>query len=71
MKYKDHNCPWRLFITPNIMGVWDIRTNLFEYSCYENVTRADHKQMTSKMVDDIIKNRLKDKLKINVKEAMS
>jgi hypothetical protein len=71
MKYKDHNCPWRLFVTPNIMGVWEIRINPFEYSYYKNITRADHKQMTSKMIDGIIKNWLKDNLKISIKEAMS
>jgi hypothetical protein len=56
MKYKDSNYPWRLFTTPNIMDVWDIRTNLLEHSYYESATRAYHNQMTMRIIIDIVKN---------------
>jgi hypothetical protein len=27
MKCKDYNCLWRMYVTPNIMDIWEIRTN--------------------------------------------
>jgi hypothetical protein len=32
MKYKDSNCPWRMYATPNITDIWEIRTNLLDHS---------------------------------------
>jgi hypothetical protein len=69
MKCKDLNCPWRLFATPNITGVWEIRTNPLEHSCCGSATRVDHNQMTVRIIADIIKNRLRKNLKMIVKEA--
>jgi hypothetical protein len=38
MKYKDSNCSWRMYTTPNITGIWEIKTNPLEHSlvwqCY-------------------------------------
>jgi MuDR family transposase len=68
MKCKDSNCPWGMYATPNIMGVWEIRTNLLEYSCFDSASRVDHSQMTSRMITDIVKNRLRDNLEMTVKK---
>jgi hypothetical protein len=38
-------------------------------SCFDSATRADHKQMTSRMIADIIKNRLRENLEITLKEV--
>jgi hypothetical protein len=46
MKYKDSNCSWRMYATPNITGIWEIKTNPLEHSCFGSATRADHSQMT-------------------------
>jgi hypothetical protein len=69
MKCKDSNCSWRMYATPNIMGIWEIKINLLRHSCFGSATRADHSQMTSRMIVDIIKNRLRDNLEMTVKEA--
>jgi MuDR family transposase len=39
MKCKDSNCSWRMYVTPNITGIWEIRTNLLEHSCFGSATR--------------------------------
>jgi hypothetical protein len=62
MKYKDSNCPWRMYVTSNITGIWDIRTNPLEYSCFGSATRADHSQLTSKLIKDIVQNQLRENL---------
>jgi MuDR family transposase len=41
-KCKDSNCPWRMYVTPNIIDIWEIRTNPLEHSCFGGATRADH-----------------------------
>jgi hypothetical protein len=69
MKCKDSNCIWRMYATPNITGIWEIRTNPLEHSYFGNATRADHSQMTSRMIANIIKNRLRENLKMTVKEV--
>jgi hypothetical protein len=71
MKYIDFNCPWRMYVTPNITGIWEIRTNPLEHSYFGSAIRADHSQMTSKIIADIIENRLRENLEMTVKEAMS
>jgi hypothetical protein len=67
MKYKDFNCPWRMYVTPNITGVWEIKINLLEHSCFGSAIRADHSQMTFRMIADIVKNRLKENLEMTIK----
>jgi hypothetical protein len=69
MKYKDSNCSWRLYVTPNIMNIWKIRTNSLKHSYFGSATRADHSQLTSRMIADIVNNRLRDNLEITVKKA--
>jgi hypothetical protein len=69
MKYKDCNCPWRIYVTPKITGIWEIITNPLEHSYFDSATRADHSQMTSRMVVDIVKNWLRDNLEMTVKEV--
>jgi hypothetical protein len=69
MKYKDPNCPWRLFVTPSIIGIWEIRINPLEHFYYGSATRTDHNQMTSRIISYIVKNRLSENLKMTVKEA--
>jgi hypothetical protein len=69
MKYKDSNCPWRMYATPNITSIWEIRSNSLEHSCFGSATRADYSQMTSRMIADIIKNRLRENLEMTVKEV--
>jgi hypothetical protein len=69
MKYKDSNCPWRMYVIPNIMGIWEIIINPLEHSCFSCVTRADHGQMTSRMIADIVKNQLRENLEMTAKEA--
>jgi hypothetical protein len=68
MKYKDSNCPWRMYVIPNITSIWEIKTNSLEHSCFGSATRADHSQMTSIMIADIIKNQPRDN-KMTVKEV--
>jgi hypothetical protein len=48
-----------------------IRTNLFKHSYFDSATRADHSRITSRIIADIIKNRLKEKLEMTVKETKS
>jgi hypothetical protein len=69
MKYKDSNCPWRMYATPNITSIWEIRSNSLEHFCFGSATRADYSQMTSRMIADIIKNRLRENLEMTVKEV--
>jgi hypothetical protein len=56
-----------MYATPNITGIWDIIINMLEHSCFGNATRADHSQMTFRMIADIVK--IRDNLKMTVKEA--
>jgi hypothetical protein len=56
MKYKDSNYSWRMYATPNITGIWEIRINPLEHSYFGSATRADHGQLTSKLIADIVKN---------------
>jgi MuDR family transposase len=67
MKCKDSNCPWRMYATPNITDIWEIRTNPLEHSYFGSATRAEYGQMTSRMIVDIVKNRLRDNLEMTVK----
>jgi hypothetical protein len=69
MKCKNSICLWRMYVTPNITGIWEIRINLLEHSYFGSATRADHTQMTFRMITDIVKNRLRDNLEMTVKEA--
>jgi hypothetical protein len=69
MKYKDFNCPWRMYVTPNITDIWEIKTNLLEHSYFGSATRADHNQLTSRLIADIVKNPLRENLEMTVKEA--
>jgi hypothetical protein len=68
MKYKDSNCPWRMYATPNITGIWEIRTNPLEHSYFGSATRADHSQLTSRLIVDIVQNRLRENLEMTVKK---
>jgi hypothetical protein len=58
-----------MYVTPNITDIWEIRTNLLEHSCFGSATKTNHSQMTSRMIADIIKNRLSDNLEMTVKEV--
>jgi hypothetical protein len=58
-----------MYATPNIKGIWKIRTNSLEHSYFDGATRADHSQMSSRMIADIVKNRLRHNLEMTVKEA--
>jgi hypothetical protein len=69
MKYKDSNCPWRMYAIPNITSIWEIRINPFEHSYFESATRADHSQMTFRMMINIVKNYLRENLEMTVKKA--
>jgi hypothetical protein len=51
------------------MGIWEIKTNSLEHFYFGSATRADHNQMTSKMIADIVKNQLRENLKMTVKET--
>jgi hypothetical protein len=66
MKCKDSNCQWRMYVTTNITGIWEIRINPLKHSCFGSSTRADHSQMTSRMIADIVKNRLRNNLEMTV-----
>jgi hypothetical protein len=69
MKYKDSNFPWRVHAIPNITDIWEIRTNLLEHSYFGSATRADHSQMTIRIIIYIVKNRLRNNLEMTAKEA--
>jgi hypothetical protein len=57
-----------MYVTPNITGIWEIRANLLEHSYFGSATRADHGQLISRMITDIVKNRLRDNLEMTVKK---
>jgi MuDR family transposase len=69
MKCKDSKCPWRMYATPNITDNWEIRTNPLEHSYFGSATTADHSQLTSRLIADIVQNRLRENLEMTVKEA--
>jgi hypothetical protein len=69
MKCKDSNCPRRMYVTPNITGIWEIKINLLEHSYFGSATRADHSQLTSRMIANIVKNRLRENLEMTAKEV--
>jgi hypothetical protein len=56
-----------MYVTPNITGILEIRTNLLEHSNFGNAIRADHIQITSRMIVDIVKNWLRENLEMTVK----
>jgi hypothetical protein len=58
-----------MYATPNIMSIWEIRTNPLEHSYFGSATRTDHSQLTSRLIADIVQNRLRDNLEMTVKEA--
>jgi hypothetical protein len=58
-----------MYATPNITGIWEIRTNHLEHSYFGSATKADHGQLTSITIADIVKNQLRENLEITVKEA--
>jgi hypothetical protein len=58
-----------MYITSNITGIWDIRINPLEHSYFGSATWANNSQMTSRMIADIVKNRLRENLEMTVKEA--
>jgi hypothetical protein len=69
MKYKDSNCPWKIYATPNTTGIWDIKTNPLDHSYFDSAIRADHSQMNNRMIANIIKNWLRENLEMTDKEA--
>jgi hypothetical protein len=69
MKYKDFNCSWRMYVTSNMMGIWEIKINSLEHSYFGSTIRADHNQMTSRMIEDIIKNKFRENLEMTVKKV--
>jgi hypothetical protein len=58
-----------MYAIPNIMSIWEIRINPLEHSYFESATRADHNQMTSRMIINIVKNHLRENLEMTVKKA--
>jgi hypothetical protein len=58
-----------MYSTPNITGTYEIKTNMLEHSYFGSAARADHSQITSRMIIDIIKNRLRENLEMTVKEV--
>jgi hypothetical protein len=58
-----------MYATSNIIDIWEIRINPLEHSYFDSTTRTDHSYMTSRMIADIIKNRLIENLEMTVKEA--
>jgi hypothetical protein len=60
-----------MYATPNITGIWEIKRNLLEHSYFGSATRTDHSQITSRMIVDIVKNRLRENLEMTVKEVRS
>jgi hypothetical protein len=59
-----------MYVTSNITDIWETRINSLEHSYFRSATNANHSQMTSRMIADIIKNRLRENLKMTVKEAI-
>jgi hypothetical protein len=58
-----------MYVTPNITGIWEIKTNSLEHSYFGSATRADHTQMTFRMIADIVKNQLRENLEMIIKEV--
>jgi hypothetical protein len=44
-------------------------TNSLEHSYFGSAIRADHSKMNSRVIADIVKNRLRENLEMTVKEA--
>jgi hypothetical protein len=60
-----------MYATPNIMDILEIKTNPLEHSCFGSATRADHSKITSRMIANIVKNRLRDNLEMTGKIFMT
>jgi hypothetical protein len=58
-----------MYATPNITGIWEIRINPLEHSYFGSATRADHSQLTSRLIVDIVQNQLRENLEMTVKET--
>jgi hypothetical protein len=58
-----------MYVTPNIMDIWEIITNLLKHSYFGSTTSADHSQLTFRMIADIVKNRLRENLEMIIKEV--
>jgi hypothetical protein len=69
MQCKDSNCPWWMYVTPNITGIWEIITNPLEHFYFGSPNRADHSQLTSRLLADIVQKQLRENLEMTVKEV--
>jgi hypothetical protein len=58
-----------MYATPNITNISKMKINPLEHSYFDSATRADLSQMTSKMISYIIKNQLRENLKMTVKKV--
>jgi hypothetical protein len=48
---KDQNCLWRLYVVCSMGSpFWIIKTNPYEHTCVQDITRSDHTQLTAKMI---------------------
>jgi MuDR family transposase len=67
MKCKDSNCPWRIYTTPNIKDIWEIRTNSLEHSYFDSATRANHKSIFTTLISPMYNGSIimSDPAKIN------
>jgi len=60
-------CPWRLYAKTTETGSWIIVTNPYEHSCYSIAAKVDSRQMTARMIAEIIKPGLIDDLEFTIK----
>jgi hypothetical protein len=52
---KNLNCPWRLYARVLATGTWEVSINLFQHTCYGHATRRNYRQMTFRIILDLIK----------------
>jgi hypothetical protein len=64
---RAEGCPWRVYAKTTETGNWTIATNPDEHNCYSIACKVDSRQLTARMIADIIKPGLKEDLEMSIK----
>jgi hypothetical protein len=68
MIYNDPEYFWRLYDVCSKGGpFWIIKTNPYEHTCVQEITRSDHTQLTTKMIAWAIKRELAEDMNSMIK----
>jgi hypothetical protein len=59
---------WRLYVVyPKGSPFWIIKTNPYDHTCVQEITRSDHAQLTTKMIVGTIKRELAEHMTLIIK----